>query len=367
MKKLNLKLKNNKNGITLIALIITIIVLLILAGVTIATLTGDNGILTRANEAKTKTENAKETELRRLTALEATANTENTTHTDTSTGEEKTITIPAGFAVSQIEGENTIADGLVIIDKNGNEFVWIPVDNFYNFVRYDFGNQNIQKDYFINTSPEEEKYYEPNSENANGTTDSIKEEVIKMYDSVKSNKGFYIARYEAGNDEGIFNEETKEWSNNGKVVSKKGVQVYNYIKWSSNIDIETNGAVEKAREMYPGHSTLVYGVQWDSVMNWIDKDEINNSILKDSNGKGNYLDINNFDNPAKTGSQEKYKIKNIYDMAGNIWEWTMESYNTKQKVLRGGSYKNNFSISYRSFAYYNYPSEDIGFRVAYYI
>ena len=58
MKKLNLKLKNNRKGITLIALVITIIVLLILAGVTIATLTGNNGILSRANEAKTETEKA---------------------------------------------------------------------------------------------------------------------------------------------------------------------------------------------------------------------------------------------------------------------------------------------------------------------
>ena len=97
--------------------ILNIIVLLILAGVTIATLTGPNGIITRANEAKEATEQAKQDELRRLTALEAATNLENTTHTDNSTGEEKTVTIPAGFAVSQVEGENTIADGLVIIDQ----------------------------------------------------------------------------------------------------------------------------------------------------------------------------------------------------------------------------------------------------------
>ena len=55
------KLKESK-GITLIALVITIIVLLILAGVTIATLTGDNGILKKAGDAKTQTEQAKEDE-----------------------------------------------------------------------------------------------------------------------------------------------------------------------------------------------------------------------------------------------------------------------------------------------------------------
>ena len=73
-KHLNENLKNSKKsmkGITLIALIITIIVLLILAGVTIATLTGNNGILTRTQDAKNQTEEAKEEELRRLTQAEA--------------------------------------------------------------------------------------------------------------------------------------------------------------------------------------------------------------------------------------------------------------------------------------------------------
>ncbi len=128
---MNMKGEKDKNmrnkGITLIALVITIIVLLILAGVSIATLMGENGILTRANDAKTRTEDAKEDELRRLTALEAATNIENTTHTETITqtgtdGTEETktvtITIPAGFAVSQVEGENSVEDGLVIIDQS---------------------------------------------------------------------------------------------------------------------------------------------------------------------------------------------------------------------------------------------------------
>ena len=68
-----IKFKNLKGakGITLIALVITIIVLLILAGVTIATLTGDNGILTRAQEAKNKTEEAEEKEGIRLAVSNA--------------------------------------------------------------------------------------------------------------------------------------------------------------------------------------------------------------------------------------------------------------------------------------------------------
>ena len=120
MKNVKNFLKIKNSGITLIALVITIIVLLILAGVTIAALSGDNGILQNAARSKENSEKAEDDELRRLTALEAATNLENTTYTDKN---DETVTIPSGYAVSQVEDENTIADGLVIIDANCNEFV----------------------------------------------------------------------------------------------------------------------------------------------------------------------------------------------------------------------------------------------------
>src|SRR5699024_8164170 len=104
--------------------ILNIIVLLILAGVSIATLTGENGILTQANNAKENTEKAEEDELRKLTQAEAATYLEEHEYTDVS-GE--TVTIPAKCAVSQVEGENTLGNGLVIIDANGNEWVWIEI------------------------------------------------------------------------------------------------------------------------------------------------------------------------------------------------------------------------------------------------
>ena len=70
MKKLKEELKYGKKGITLISLVVTIIVLLILAGVTIATLTGDNGILNRAQEAKNETEQATRDEKDKLGDME---------------------------------------------------------------------------------------------------------------------------------------------------------------------------------------------------------------------------------------------------------------------------------------------------------
>ena len=109
----------NKSGITLIALVVTIIVLLILAGVSISMLTGQNGILNRATEAKEKTETSGEDEKRKLAQAEALMNTEKTTY--------KGVTLPEGFAPTKIDGEDSIDEGLVITDGYGNEYVWVEV------------------------------------------------------------------------------------------------------------------------------------------------------------------------------------------------------------------------------------------------
>ena len=118
-----LEVKNKERGITLIALVITIIVLLILAGVSISMLTGENGILTQASNAKKATEESTEQEKRQLSQVEASTHLENYIYTD---AEGAIAKIPAGFAVSNVEGENLVSKGLVIIGSTGNEYVWIP-------------------------------------------------------------------------------------------------------------------------------------------------------------------------------------------------------------------------------------------------
>ncbi len=180
----NLVRKTETSGITLIALVITIIVLLILAAVSIATLTGDNGILTKANTAKTTNDSAQaEEEMKLLLAdwqLEKRSNSsadlgdflnkklengelDNVTDNkdgsytiekngydatisdedglvqllnpgDTANltqknnyvdGNEDKATIPEGFTVSK--EDNTIDTGLVVTAPDGSEFVWVPV------------------------------------------------------------------------------------------------------------------------------------------------------------------------------------------------------------------------------------------------
>lgn len=99
MKKMMKNFERNSNGITLIALVITIIVLLILAGVTIATLTGENGLLTRANESKTQTEIGEEKEQINLAIINARLNTSKYENTDSITA----IDLNNEFETSEVD------------------------------------------------------------------------------------------------------------------------------------------------------------------------------------------------------------------------------------------------------------------------
>ena len=197
-----MKRTKEQRAITLIALAITVIVLLILAGITIGTLTGDNGILTKAREAKEKTEEAQENELRQLTMLEAATNLKNTTYIDKNN---ETAIIPAGFAVSQVEGENIIENGLVIIDKKGNEFVWIPVIEDSQYQRnttYDKVEVSQLAYTDIGYLPEG---IQPITDDSTNNENAEKQAVLNA-------GGFYISRYEAGK-EGTNTIVSKERSN----------------------------------------------------------------------------------------------------------------------------------------------------------
>jgi len=118
--------------------------------------------------------------------------------------------------------------------------------------------------------------------------------------------------------------------------------------------------------MYKGSksvvSTLCYGVQWDAALQFIATKDAD--YPKNSEGKGNYTD-----NLLETGSSEEYAVNNIYDMAGNVWEKTMEVYSTALRVHRGDFYGSDLyypaSDRFRDFPYG--VSSGIGFRVTLYI
>ena len=215
-----------------------------------------------------------------------------------------------GIVISDVQGddlENT---------KQGNQFVWVPVENFEEFVRQDF-REEIPNGDFITTQATNGKYYESV---ANGKDEGT--QVEEMYKSVKTNKGFYIARFEAG--------ETAS--------SKKNVIPKTNIKWGATTQDSAQGAVELAEKFASDQgytsvkSILCYGVQWDAVMRTLyNGNQIEQTYLTNSSGIGNYQTSGKM----QTGNNGTYQIKNIYDLAGNVKEWTMEQYGETGKVARG--------------------------------
>ena len=107
----------------------------------------------------------------------------------------------------------------------------------------------------------------------------------------------------------------------------------------------------------------------------IPEQDIKNSYVSNSAGKGNYNENENKNKwkgtVAKTGSSPDYKVKNIYDMAGNVREWTMEACNTEKRIARGGDYGNDSGLripaSNRNDFDVSYSVDWIGFRIALYL
>ena len=407
-----MKIKNelkNKKGITLIALVITIIVLLILAGVTIATLTGENGILTRANDAKTETEQAEEDELRKLTQVEAATYLKEHEYTDVS-GEK--VTIPAQCAVSQVEGENTLEDGLVIIDKNGNEWVWIEVPKsiYENEEYYTNGatNPTSSEDY---TNIEKIMQNYASKYRKSGYTDEWYSEAQHgfvspeeynshknaMLKSVYENGGFYIGRYEVGIREDINRYYETDYYTEHPIEETPVIQqdkyVYNWVRCSQAQELSESLAVGGKT------SSLMFGIQWDLVLAYLEANEVSENDLKVNSGSwgnysneafditrgkystdygANYTTVNGtYPKPASTvllttGATERNSKMNIYDLAGNVWEWTLEKSTLTNSpcAIRGGSYLDNGSVnpaSYRNDGVSTSNSGDaIGFRPALY-
>ncbi len=409
--KINQKLarnniKNNEKAITLVALVVTIIVLIILAGVSINLVLGNNGIITKARNARSNFQRAEEEEGTGLNAIYAEMNEKISGTSNyggqvggntiiagqTATNENKeysdgtdTAIIPKGFTVSGISTEQTIANGLVIYDLEGNtvenwnadtnsnsipdvqenynQYVWVPVTG--SLARYE-GYFRGSLDSMLAFCSEPLNY--------NSTTAASWEttEYTAMKNSVDSNHGFYIARYEASKG----NNGTKDIAE-----SKREKAVWNSIAWGTSMtSAGTTGAVYNAQQVYNNNSnynvtsTLIYGSEWDSVLVWIDSSYKtgtceSTSFIVNSIGHGNYSNTKStYGNPGSTGI---FDVKNIYDIAGNVSEWTMEAYNTNARVYRGGHYDStgsNIPVSGR--ATYTFPtptSTSIGFRVALYI
>jgi len=355
-----MKKSRENSGVTLIALVITIIVLLILASVSIK-LFGQEGIITKARDTGEKTADAGiRGDLGSLY--------------DVVDG----VPIPKGFQPSGIPGENTKAEGLVIIDEvNGNEFVWVPVKDLEQDGTMDGTNYNQQfgRRVFGRTIS-----LGGTAQIANRFTENIEENDSDLIQSVEKYGGFYIARYEASYEDGKVVSKPSTTATEDSWTPTNG-RLWNYI---SQLD-----AITICNAMYGDEAEvkahLPYGAEWDSILQWFKQTEFSNSntpIGEDSTTWGNYYNASftygegltkalNTETLINTGSTEYTKVNNIYDMAGNLMEWTQEKRGTEtSRASRGGDCASKGSSAPAGYRYYRSEPDGIyriGFRPSLYI
>ena len=425
-----IKTKGNK-GITLIALVITIIVLLILAGVTIAALSGDNGILRRATEAKEQTNQKNDEETEKIGGYESTIDQyvdgngggsgsggsggsgTGTNFTNVNTSDSNPAgAVPANSTVVEADASK----GIVIKDKNNNEWVWIevPKTTVFSGLTIDTTNTLTEQNYtdiknkliayagvYRNGSASQtrsdwtDEYYS----GCGMSSDEYTAAYQKMLKSVYTYGGFWIGRYEAG-IEGTTTETTNaRTSSSGRIsietspkaISQKDAIPYNYVYCSE--------AQALAKEMTPNNSytsSLMFGIQWDLVCKYLEvKSTLETpDINSNSTSWGNYSNVERTISSDKakqgsswtsitgtkpassvlltTGASEETNKMNIYDFAGNEWERTLEQTSDSDYIcaIRGGNYFNTGSIYPASFRGGNGTTgsnRNLGFRPTFYV
>ena len=430
-------MKNNK-GITLVALVVTIVVLLILAGVSINLVLGDNGIIAKAKEAQRKSAEASQNDLKGMNGLVsemegalAGNGGAGGSGTDTKVPEAATAETAPYFPDNTFtKKEGTIDTGLVIQDASGNEYVWVVVprttavyattglgkttftDADYTSIENDL--KEYTKTYRGSTSYSDTWYADDKNEGWLSETEytELKNSMLK---SVYENGGFYVGRYEAGIGT---NRTSIEAQVNGKYpvpttapVTKADAYPYTYVTRTQAQNLASN--VNSGTKT----SSLMFGVQWDLVLAFMSKDTAKvtdtRKLTSNSTTIGNYRNsvfqlsqtgkyatmsdwslsstwnqstkpTTNFVDSSRnkiaqssdgngilvtTGTSETNKVMNIYDIAGNVWEWTLEktSNTSGPCTCRGGSFNGAGSSGPAAVRGINSPdssSYGIGFRVS---
>ena len=362
-------MKKNK-GITLVALVVTIVVLLILAGVSINLVLGNNGIIAKAKDAETKSAEASENDLKGMNALVSemegalagngsngsgsgngntgSGNNFVTKNTEVTYPDGK-VWIPEGFRIST-DSASTVQGGVVIEDKDLNQFVWVPVATLADYKRmaYSYNVATEETDTATNSIK-----IEYSSSDSNYFTEALPEDEKT---SVERYKGFYIGRYEAGDKESTgttkatFRTSSSDTSNS---VTIKADQVpYSCVTRTQAVSLAEGFATKQG---YKAKTKLVSSYAWDTTIAFLQKV---NSDYGNSSEEGNYndtafsyTDITGASQTKAGNSQvlvptgQTTPVCNIYDMGGNVWEWTTEtsSFPGYPYAVRGGDYLCGFA------------------------
>ena len=354
-------MKKNK-GITLVALVVTIVVLLILAGVSINLVLGNNGIIAKAKDAETKSAEASQNDLKEMSNLEDEMDKQLGTYDPlkkipTKTLEEakvdlvkeKTkvefsdgnVIIPEGFKIADVPASK-VQDGVVIEDKDGNQFVWVPVATIADYKRTAYSTNVATEETDTATNSIKINY---SSFNSDYFTEALPEDEKT---SVEKYKGFYIGRYEAGDKESTEAKTLRSSNDVTKTVTIKANQApYNYVTRTEAVSLAEGFATKQG---YKAKTKLVSSYAWDTTIAFLQKV---NSDYGSSSEEGNYknitfsyTDITGASQTKASGSEvlvptgQTTPVCNIYDMGGNVYEWTTESYSTTYDsyARRGGCY-----------------------------
>ena len=330
-------------GITLVALVVTIVVLLILAGVSINSVLGENGIIIKAKEAAEKTAAAQEREMIERNLLEQ--ELENSLATPTPKPQPtEGVKIPTGFYY--VGGTKT--SGIVISDnvndkdkyKNkavvgtdllGNQYVWIPcttdsTSSKLQYARTEWGveadgddNSRAIKDELTLTDA---SVTYSNADTANGINADVSKEIVAQIKAEKASVaqygGYYIGRYEVG-------------KNSDTAVVKYNQTPYASITWST-----AYGLAKKIITNSEVNSYLCSSYAWDTALNFICQNSENGYKLATTT-ESIYGNIGT-KSEKQTGITPEDCYSNIYDLLGNCYEWTTEYSSDAPCVIRGGCY-----------------------------
>ena len=177
---------------------------------------------------------------------------------------------------------------------------------------------------------------------------ALQSQYNEMVKKVEEKGGFWVGRYETSS---MSDSTTENYiaSNRIQVSSKRnttnGIRGVTWYKMYAQQKIYSELALESKTT-----SSMIWGSQWDQIMIWMKEEKSSDQApsrgkyyVTNGAGKGNYGTISGVKNDvysgvAPTGSQDAYSTKNIFDLAGNVWERSLEAFDTVNRVIRGGYY-----------------------------